>query len=437
MNTNGRAFRLSYLGLRLSLVALPYLLYASLVGLSVIIVFLLATLKKTTLDRFTHHSLLAISGLMVLSSWFALNPGEAFLQLTNFFPFFLLFGVLPVLLRGVEQLEQVAMDLVIASIPINIISVFEYLLKAPWLSRDIQRLPFVKWIRSAPHKGRAMLMFNHPNALANYLVLMLGLGLGLILKQAIEKRFEHNLSTASHATQQPNTPGIKLRIKLLYSATFLTLVGIFCSGSRNGLIIAISQLIVFSLLIKTNRTIRLAGILSLVGTLTVAAVLGIGGRSLSPESWANDPRLRVWQIAIELIQERPWLGWGLGNYKFLYPTFPHDPEYDAIFHPHNFWLLLSSEAGIPLMILFTFLVGYICYKGLKLLVLQQIKPPENMLLAGYLLAFWGCIAFALFDVTLFDARINVVNWMVLGGIYSFQFPELLPDQTFPNPKSKI
>jgi O-antigen ligase len=414
MNTNSRVFRLSYLGLRLSLAALPYLLYASLVGLSLIILFLLP-LKKITLDPLTRNSLLVMSGLMMLSSWFALNRGEAFLQLTNFFPFFLLFGVLPFLLRRAEQLEQIAIDLVIASIPINFISAFEYLLKAPWLPRDIQRVPFVRWVRSAPHKGRAMLMFNHPNALANYLVLMLGLGLGLILKHAIEKRFEHNSENASHTTQTPNTPGLKL----LYTATFLTLVGIFCSGSRNGLMIAVSQLIVFSLLIKTNRTIRLVGVLSLVGTLTVAALLGIGGRSLSPESWANDPRLRVWQIAIELIQERPWLGWGLGNYKFLYPSFPHDPEYDAIFHPHNFWLLLSSEAGIPLMIIFTFLVGYICYQGVRLLVLQQIKSPENILLAGYLLAFWGCIAFALFDVTLFDARINVVNWMLLGGIYSF------------------
>ncbi|NJR65552.1 MAG: hypothetical protein HC772_09925 [Leptolyngbyaceae cyanobacterium CRU_2_3] len=37
---------------------------------------------------------------------------------------------------------------------------------------------------------------------------------------------------------------------------------------------------------------------------------------------------------------------------------------------------------------------------------------------GYLSAFGGCVAFALFDVPLFDARFNTMGWILLGGIYA-------------------
>jgi O-antigen ligase len=214
--------------------------------------------------------------------------------------------------------------------------------------------------------------------------------------------------------------------RLLYGGTCLTLVGIFCSGSRNGLVIAVSQLALFGLLVRVNRAVRLTVIFSLLALVGVAAVLGIGGRSLSLAEWADDPRVRVWQIALELIGDRPWLGWGLGSYKFLYPSFPHDPEYFEIFHPHNFWLMLSAEAGIPAMLLVTALVGYLCYRAVRLLMTPQGTVTDRAILTGYLFAFWGCVAFSLFDVTLFDARLNILNWLLLSAIYVF--PSLLCSQ---------
>jgi O-antigen ligase len=128
--------------------------------------------------------------------------------------------------------------------------------------------------------------------------------------------------------------------------------------------------------------------------------------------------VRVWQIALELIGDRPWLGWGLGNYKILYPSFPHDPEYDVVFHPHNFWLLLGAEAGIPVAIAFTVWVGYLCYRAVRVLLQNQLEPPVRSILLAYLLGFAGCIAFAFFDVTFYDARTNIVDWVLLAGIYS-------------------
>lgn len=430
---------------RISLFTLPYIYYVSFVGILGCMVYLLKTCRKTALNPYARTCLLIMSGLMICSSFTAFNKGESFLQLANFLPYFLLFSVLPYLMQGVDKLEKIAAGFIIASIPINIISLFEYVLKSPHMPMPWRKWPLVAWVRSAPHKGRAMVMFDHPNALASYLVLMLGLGLGLILLQSLQRHQAEEVPSAApdalssklqsgRGDLTPLNPGKLLSSlvsvlaspslppSMLYTGTYLNLVGIFCSGSRNGVIVATSQLIMFIALfaffVKANRRVVLTGIFGLVAIVAGSAFIGIGGRFLSLTSWANDPRVGVWRIALDLIHERPWLGWGLGNYKLLYPARSVDPDYPFIFHPHNFWLLIATEGGLLLAVVMTLLVGYICFRAMRRLLLRQLTASEGAILIGYLFAFWGCIAFAMLDVTFYDARINVANWVVLAGIYS-------------------
>jgi hypothetical protein len=42
---------------------------------------------------------------------------------------------------------------------------------------------------------------------------------------------------------------------------------------------------------------------------------------------------------------------------------------------------------------------------------------EGRSLFTIVLAFLGCTAFSLFDVPIFDARINALGWMLLAGIW--------------------
>jgi O-antigen ligase len=404
---------------QVSLVTLPYLYYISLCGLFTVLVFLIQRFKRTALDSLTQTSLLVISGLMMMSSIAAFNKGESFLQLTNFLPFFLFFAFIPFLFRKTEVLERTALGLVVAALPINLISLVEYILKSAFLPSALQQLPWVAHIRDNPHVGRAMVMFEHPNAFASYVVLMLGLGLGLILKKMADAPTLKAVPNGHNAENNATKLRLPAGMTLLYVATYSNLLGIFCSGSRNGVIVAVLQIVLFSLFIKSRRASLIAGGLGLLAIAASTAFLGIGGRTVSVSSLAEDPRVGVWQIAIDLIREHPVLGWGFGNYKFLYQDRLINPEFSYIAHPHNVWLLLGSEGGIPLMVLMTLLVGYICYQAANLVRLGKLPSGDRAILVGYLLAFLGCIAFALFDVTLYDARINVVNWIILAGIYSF------------------
>ncbi|MBW4467334.1 MAG: O-antigen ligase family protein [Pegethrix bostrychoides GSE-TBD4-15B] len=386
---------------RFSFVSFPYLIFAVFPGLAAVIGLLWAKFRRSALDATTRNLVLLITGLLWLSCLFAANRGEAFLQLFNFYPYLLLFTVLPYLLNGTAPLARVATDVVIAAIPINLMAAVEYLLRAPQIPAWLKRTELSRWFRARPHKERAMVMFGHPNALAAYLVLVLGLGLGMILYSRIN----------AVAAGQPKRK-FSWQTALIYFGSCSCLLGVFASGSRNGLLVAFSQLLIFSLFTSASRIMLGLGA---VGLLSAAVGLGVGGRNLNQIDWASDPRLGVWHFALDLLAQRPWLGWGLGNFKLQYPP-GLIPEYEYIAHPHNFWLLLAVEAGIPVLLLFCWLVGRICVRALQ--QLKTAPPAERALLLAYLLAFWGCLAFALFDVTFYDVRINLTHWVLLSGLYS-------------------
>jgi O-antigen ligase len=237
------------------------------------------------------------------------------------------------------------------------------------------------------------------------MVIILGLGLGLVVGM----------------NRQSFTPKPWLQAGII-AATLMSFVGIFCSGSRNALAVAILQVLLAASLLRLNRWLRLAGLLSLVGLGVVVASFGLGGRRISLEVFGRDPRFGLWQIAVGLIQERPWLGWGLGSFKFLYPSRLIDPDYPYIAHPHNFGLMMATEAGLPTMLVFFAVIGAICYWGVSAYRASHWHLPEKTVLLACLLACLGSFTYALFDTTLFDMRINLLNWTVLAVMTGVGLP---------------
>ncbi|MBF2088702.1 MAG: O-antigen ligase family protein [Synechococcales cyanobacterium K32_A2020_035] len=393
---------------RLSLLSLPYISYVCFPGLLFVMGAVAQRFRRLAVDRWIGCGLMGVSGLMVLSAWFAYNRGEALLHLWNFLPFFLLFSLLPFVLNRTEQLEKLALDIVLVSIPINLYALVQYIAKLRILPRDIRRFPLVLWLRQTPHRERALSVFDHPNTLASFLVLVLALGLGLIIKRSLDA--QRSLPEAG--------PAYWIASRWLYAATYANLVGIFCSGSRNGVLIAVAQIITASILIKVNYKMFWVGLVGLGAIIVSILGMGLGGRSLSLNIFTQDPRLGIWKIGWTLMQERPWLGWGLGNFKFLYPE-RNDMGLPMVTHPHNFWLLMGCEVGVLAMVIMTLTIGYICFKAVWLLLDQGLSQSHNAILLGYLMAFGGCTLFSLFDVTFYDSRINIMNWFVLAGIYTF------------------
>lgn len=407
-----------YAGLA-SLVWLPYVMYGSMLVIAYLMVIAMRQRGRQVWQKCIQVGLGWLSIGLLLSASFGINRGEAFLQLTNFLPFFVLWGVwvtYPVLVtRPFAVLDRVARWLVLGAVPLCAIALAEYALKFESLIPQVKAsgLPtwLIGWLYEEPYFGhRARSLFDHPNVLSAYLVIVLGLGLGLVLK-AIDQLVTEPVSVARYRWLWS--------LLTLGGSVLLCLGAIFCTGSRNGLLIA---LVLVAIALYAARRYRWVWISSFVGAGALAAAVsafGIGGRSLSLDIFINDPRIGVWRLAAEMIYQRPWLGWGFSGLRELYVP-GSIPDYDSIYHAHNVWLFLASESGVPVMIGFCVVCGQVFYRALKIYLAKDVELTEGdrAILFSYLLAFSACLLFGLFDVVLYDARLNIVFWGLLAALYA-------------------
>ena len=360
---------------------------------------------KELLSLLHSQGFLVLGVLFILSSSFAVNTGEAYLQLAHFLPFFWVWAALVLYLKAAsnpwQQLCRWAMVLVLTTIPVNVIGIVEYLLKHVSPGYPLTTFPGVYWlyVGDLAHP-RTFSLFDDPNTLANYLVMILGLNIGLLF-----------LPLRTHLLK--NFP-VWCR-GILYINVLLTLVCLYCSGSRNGYLVAAFLLLVSLFYVKKHRWVRFLGVAGLALIAITTARFGIAGRTPSLAWVTDDPRVHVWQLALQLVQERPVLGHGLGNYKLLYNG--EVPGYDFIAHAHNLWLMLASEAGIPAMVILTVAVGIVCYRATRLLLTLEEGSDNYAVMLAFYLCFTSCILFSLFDVTIFEVRVNLLGWLSLAVLY--------------------
>lgn len=380
---------------------MPYASYVALLGLGIFLIWSLVKRPQAV------GSLLYRQGWLWLTLGISLNvvlsyaPGETALQTLNFVPFFAFYGAIAVAIANFQQpiktLQAWALGLVLASLPITLRSLVEFYFRAPssverWLSS-----PWLQWLYATPDYGhRADSVFGHPNVLANYLIMVLGLGLGL----------------CAHYLQQPKKASLA---PWVYGATAFILVGIFCSGSRNGLLIAGLQLLAFGWWMRRYRFIALAGSGAVLAMFLGVLVWGVGGRTLIQAFETVTLRMDVWRLAFAMIGNNPWIGSGLGTFKLQYEPFTI-PIYERVLHPHNLWLMLAAEMGIPLTLLFLAIVGIIIVRGVRVFSSLLKASPQRAMLMAYGLGFAGHLAFAMFDLSFYDSRVNVLGWLMLAVI---------------------
>ncbi|NJL48270.1 MAG: O-antigen ligase family protein [Leptolyngbyaceae cyanobacterium SM2_5_2] len=380
---------------------LPYASYLAMVGLAI---FLVDSLRRRSRKIFR---LLWQGGWLWLTLGIAINllisqaPGESALQSVNFWPFFLFFAalatVIPTFKQPLATLHTWALALLLATIPINLRAMVEFYLKSPASIERWMGNPWFNWLYLQEDFGhRADSVFGHPNVMANYVVMIFGLGLGLCAHY-----LEHQWRS-SYAIW-------------VYSATGLALASIYCSGSRNGLLVAGLQILCFGWLMRRHRYLAWAGLGALLAVSLGALVWGIGGRSIAEALATVTLRVDVWQIAAEMIGQHPWLGNGLGAFRLQYEPYTI-PIYDWVAHSHNLILMLAAEMGLPITLGFLLIVGLIVGRGLKTLIKTPFPRPQQATLAAYMLGFGGAVAFTMFDLSFYDARVNVLGWLILAAI---------------------
>ena len=387
---------------------------------------------RKIINRPLNWGFILLSLLLIGTALLADNKIAALLGVFNFVPFFFIFAGFSALIQTKTQLRQLSWILVIGSIPVIIIGIGHMYLgwstSLPW--ETILGWELKQGINPVNRMGSVMM---NSNLLAAYLILVFTLGLGLWVENW---RTINQIKLKVNKTEStfPSLPNHFILLTLIIIGDFTTLV---LTHSRNGWGNAIFVCIAYAIYQGWYKTIAALTAFATSVLMAARAPLPISQwfRSIIPQFfwirlhnqvYSGVPevthRKSQWELAWSLTVQRPWTGWGLRNFSLIFEA---QTNY-WMGHPHNLFLMLSAETGLPATILFFGLLGWLFVAGVRLMQNPKFvySNEDKLLLLSYLLAFAIWIIFNLVDVTIFDFRLNTLFWIILaavcGVIYNYE-----------------
>ena len=246
----------------------------------------------------------------------------------------------------------------------------------------------------------------NPNLLAGYLIPILPLALVALLRW--------------------KSPWLRL---FALTSFVLGAVAMLFTYSRGGWIGMVLALAVLGLLLLLRFSRLLAAPLKrwlpplviafVVLALVVAAVkveplrVRLMSMAAGREDSSNNFRINVWLAAIEMIQDRPWLGIGPGNtiFNLIYPLY-QQPRFTAL-SAYSVPLELAVETGIP---------GLLAVFGLLITSLKigfsQIHRDLFLSLPclGAIAALVGLAGHGFVDTIFFRPEVQISGWFVLATL---------------------
>jgi O-antigen ligase len=396
--------------------------------------------REITQRRLNWWFALLIPWLIIVSA-LSVNPGDAFLGLVNFIPYFLLFAAYSTLIQSPEQLRQLAWIFLIPAMPVMLIGLIQLLGFGG--SLQIPNTPSFIWqiVPGGEPLGRMSSLFAHANPFAAYLQMVFIFSLGLLVDtcdrhaNGIERKV-NGLSFARSLDPVWKSPNF---IWTLLSLLICTICLIFTS-SRAAWSDAILSSLVFT--IYQGWYLILAGVTA-VSTLILSAAYGPSPikeplRSIVPryfwaritdEMYPGRPesitRLSQWNFAWKMTQDRPITGWGLQSFGPLYQK----QTQIWLGYPHDLLLMLTSNLGIPATVAIVAFVGWIMAQSTILLFDFPIQwETDRTIFFTFLIAFAGFMVFNIADVTALELRLNTHAWLILASLCGLVSRARLPRQ---------
>jgi len=156
------------------------------------------------------------------------------------------------------------------------------------------------------------------------------------------------------------------RAWIYFTCAGVVYASVIASASRAGFVIAtleIAVLLVLGLRLKRVRVDRRAGRMTAAIAMLVAIGGGVVGWSAVLERFQSKDlfafRREFLISTLRMIHDRPWLGFGLGSWPWVYPRYAIIDPVAVANHAHDDWVEWVSEGGI----LFGALVALIALRG--------------------------------------------------------------------------
>ena len=379
-------------------------------------VFLVFALLDATYSRrdlywreYWNYPLLLISFLMLIGCIKSQTGWLAWLGLFNWLPFFWFFwGLQPYLLTQ-ERREKCAIWLILGSVPVLVTGFGQLWLgwEGPWEILDGLIIWFIS--PGGQPMGRLSGLFDYANITAAWLSGVWPFCLASVLHPFIFGRnriipfvFLILFVLAMLLTDSRNAWGaIVLGLPLVFgAASWIWLIPLMLICLLP-IMVAVLPFFDFGIqqfarsIVPESIWMRLTD-LKFVDTRPIEAT-----------------RIGQWKFAINLILEKPFLGWGAAAFSIIYPLrtgLSHG-------HSHNLPIEIAISHGIFVSLIlnifvFSLLIISAYYRKFYIFRLQKTVIIDRAWWTSSLIL----VCFHATDIPLFDSRVNILGWILLTGL---------------------
>lgn len=291
------------------------------------------------------------------------------------------------LMRTEKWIKRCVAALISSGTAVAVIGIFEYFFgesNGEWLDSRL----------FAGIRTRVTSLFENPNVLSAYLVLLLPFALCyLVLSKTRNERFISGVVCACFAC-----------------ATILT-------WSRGAWIAMVAISLIF-FAIFSQKTLRIFGVALLaLPILPMVLPQNILDRAISILNFSDSSisyRIYTWIGSLRVIGDHFWGGIGFGPEAFskIYPDYAYS-GIEAAEHSHSLFLQILLGLGIGGLLTFVFMMFLFLQK-----CSEYIKSPENRASKLYVSAAFvsaiGSLIMGIFDYIWFNYRVFYVFWLVLA-----------------------
>ncbi len=356
--------------------------------------------------------LLLASLFMVIGCVGSYSGALAWAGMGNWLPFFWGFWGFQPYVHSAEARRRSALWLIAGSVPVVLTGLGQlwWGWQGPWQVFGGLIIWFVT--PGGEPEGRLSGLFDYANIAAAWLALVWPLALAALV--------------------QPGLGQYKRGVVLGLVATFVT--ALLLTESRNGWGALVLSLPIVLGPPSWPWLLPLLGVA--VGLIVLSAIPGLPhliqdpARTVVPEGiWGRlsdsqhageralaSTRLSQWGVAVQLIAERPWLGWGAAAFSVIYPL--RTGKWHG--HAHNLPLELAISHGLPVAVLVVVLV-------LALLIVALRRGLSHLFDRAWWAAVLTLGVLHGTDLPFFDSRVNIAGWILLAGLRCL----LRPDQETP------
>ena len=359
--------------------------------------------------------------VLLLSGWFWLHRvlperfGPGYVSFTDYVPFYFFFLALSLTPFSRGEMRTIMAAFVLTAPQQLLLAVGERYWG--WAGRfwyPARRLPIIDVYAgpSEPELATSGSFFN-PNIFALYGLVVLVFAIGLLLDGSSAARPGRWVSLA------------RPRNLALVAALAAGVALLVWTHSRNAWFFLMVVLLVFARF-QPRRLFLSLGLGMLLLTLLAfwnvfAPVPGLA--HVLPESLAfkltafSGDRGRFYQLAWQLIQERPWYGWGIGWFPEVVPVQVLGYQ---VLHAHSLPLQMAMEVGVPAAVAVLGSVSYlVLFTARRLRQREQAAGVVAPLDRSCLVVFVVVLLMQVFDLALLMTyRLQFAFWLCLAMPYS-------------------